>query len=94
MIKYLILALSLSVATITSANELPGAPEGGEPDIRITYKDENTYYEYRVNGILKEIKVVPSVGKPYYLVPAKQGGGMQRVDKSTLLIPKWVIFSW
>lgn len=94
MIKYLILALALSFTTITSANDLPGTPEGGEPDIRISYKDDSTYYEYRINGILKEIKVVPSAGKPYYLVPSENEGQMQRLDKSTLLIPKWVIFSW
>ncbi len=72
------------------------ANEGGtlaDPQITIRHEDKKTYYEYRVNGILKEIKVVPSVGPEYYLVP-DDGGGWIREERSTLLVPKWVIFKW
>ncbi len=51
------------------------------------------YYEYRVNGQVREIKVEPEVGPPYYLVPA-EGGGWIREDETSLLIPSWVIFRW
>ena len=64
-----------------------------EPEITITHDGESTYYEYTVNGQLREIKVVPKVGKPYYLVPA-DGSKFIRVEESQLLIPKWVIFRW
>ena len=53
------------------------------------------YYEYRVNGQIKEIRVVPKIGKPYYLVPAEGGDGKYiRQDNSQLLIPSWVLFRW
>jgi len=64
-----------------------------EPEINIRNDGEKTFYEYRVNGILKEIKVVPSVGPTYYLVP-DDGGGWIREDRSQVLIPKWVLFKW
>ncbi|MDX1451030.1 MAG: DUF2782 domain-containing protein [Oleiphilaceae bacterium] len=64
-----------------------------EPQITIRHEDKKTYYEYRVNGILKEIKVVPAVGPAYYLVP-DDGGGWIREERSNVLIPKWVIFKW
>ena len=51
-------------------------------------------HEYRVNGQVVEIKVVPKVGPPYYLVPAEGGEGYIRLDRSQLLIPKWVLFRW
>jgi hypothetical protein len=64
-----------------------------EPKITIRRSEEKTFYEYRVNGILKEIKVVPDIGPVYYLVP-QDGGGWIEEQKSQLLVPKWVIFSW
>jgi Protein of unknown function (DUF2782) len=69
-------------------------PNSGEsPEIVIREEEGKTFYEYRVNGILKEIKVIPRVGKPYYLVPA-DGEGWIREDRTTLLVPKWVLFEW
>ena len=63
------------------------------PQVVITSGEDATFYEYRVNGELQEIKVVPRVGPPYYLVPA-EGGGWIREDRSQTLIPSWVIFRW
>jgi hypothetical protein len=67
-------------------------PEGG-PEIVIRPGENEVFYEYRVNGQLLEIKVVPEVGVPYYLVPA-DGGGFIQDTESDLLIPSWVIFRW
>lgn len=68
-------------------------PSPKDPQIIIRPGDEEVFYEYRVNGQLVEIKVVPSVGPEYYLVPA-DGGGWIREDQSQTLIPSWVIFRW
>lgn len=92
--KYLALTLALLLSSHAWAQGLPGDPEDGEPDVRIYHQDETTYYEYRINGELREIKVVPAVGKPYYLVPSEGHGEMVRFEESTLLIPKWIIFRW
>ncbi|MCD1629449.1 DUF2782 domain-containing protein [Marinobacter shengliensis] len=66
-------------------------PEGG-PEIVIRPGENEVFYEYRVNGQLMEIKVVPDVGPEYYLVPS-DGGWIQDTE-SDLLIPSWVIFRW
>lgn len=82
---------------------LPLAPIQAD-EVRSSAADEITirpgdkgelYYEYRINGAIKEIRVVPKIGKPYYLVPAdSQEGQYIRMDGSQLLIPKWVLFRW
>lgn len=69
-------------------------PPGSEAQIVIRPGNENeVFYEYRVNGELVEIKVVPDIGPEYYLVPA-EGGGWIRESETELLVPSWVIFRW
>lgn len=75
------------------ASEYQRQQRADEPQIVIRHEKDKTFYEYRVNGMVKEIKVVPEVGPSYYLVPA-EGGDMIREDESQLLVPSWVIFSW
>jgi hypothetical protein len=67
-------------------------PEGGS-EIVIRPGEDKVFYEYRVNGELREIKVVPEVGPEYYLVPA-DGGGWIREGETDLLVPSWVLFRW
>ena len=64
-----------------------------EPQITIRHENDETFYEYRVNGILKEIKVVPKIGPTYYLVPA-DGNAWIREDRSQVLVPSWILFKW
>ncbi|MDF0749938.1 DUF2782 domain-containing protein [Marinobacter sp. 71-i] len=68
-------------------------PSSEGPQIVIRPGDNEVFYEYRVNGQLMEIKVVPEVGPEYYLVPA-DGGGWIRESETDMLVPSWVIFSW
>lgn len=69
-------------------------PPGSEAQIVIRPGDgKEVFYEYRVNGELLEIKVVPEVGPEYYLVPA-DGGGWIRESETDLLVPSWVLFRW
>jgi len=71
-----------------------GIPKGNQgQEVVIRHGEDKTFYEYRVNGILKEIKVVPKQGPAYYLVP-RDGGGWIREDKSQMLVPSWIIFRW
>ncbi|WP_417564889.1 DUF2782 domain-containing protein [Marinobacter sp.] len=68
-------------------------PASDGPQIVIRPGEKEVFYEYRVNGQLLEIKVVPDVGPEYYLVPA-DGGGWIRETESEMLVPSWVIFRW
>lgn len=63
------------------------------PQVVIRPGENEVFYEYRVNGQLMEIKVVPEVGPEYYLVPA-DGGGWIRENETDMLVPSWIIFSW
>lgn len=98
----LLVLMCLTVSPITAEEtEMPREPvvvsdyqpDPLEPQIIIRSGEDAIFYEYRVNGELVEIKVVPSVGLEYYLVPA-EGGGWIREDQPQILIPSWVIFRW
>ncbi len=68
-------------------------PTSEGPQIVIRPGEREVFYEYRVNGQLMEIKVVPEAGPEYYLVPS-DGGGWIREAESEMLIPSWVLFRW
>ena len=63
------------------------------PEIQIRYGEDETIYEYRVQGELVEIKIVPKVGPTYYLVPDTDGDFV-RSDTSRLVYPSWKILEW
>ena len=53
--------------------------------------------EYRRNGQLYMVKVIPEQGYPYYLVDTDGDGYLetQRNDiEAGLLVPQWILFSW
>ena len=68
-------------------------PDTSESRIVIRPGEDVVYYEYRIRGEIREIKVVPRVGPSYYRVPA-EGGGWIREGESSLLVPSWVLFRW
>ncbi|HTN33808.1 MAG TPA: DUF2782 domain-containing protein [Marinobacter sp.] len=68
-------------------------PANGGPEIVIRPGKKEVFYEYRINGQLMEIKVVPEIGPEYYLVPADGGGWIREAD-SEMLVPSWVLFRW
>jgi len=89
---------TLALALISASALFAQASFAADPiDETVTIRNDgdNTYYEYRLNGKVSEIKVVPKVGKPYYLVPThEEDGDFMRKDNPEMRIPKWVIFRW
>jgi hypothetical protein len=74
-----------------AAPELPDAGQP-EPEVTITTKGTEIHEEYRLNGRLYMIKVVPKKGKPYYLIDQEGSGQFRRSDfESRISIPTWVI---
>ena len=65
-----------------------------EDDIEIVEGEERTVYEYRHNGVLMMIKVVPTVGKTYYMVPADGSAHYESLDHKKKLYPQWVLYEW
>lgn len=90
-LRYIIAALALTLA----AQGLASVPEDlRNDDIEIVEGKDRTIYEYRTNGVLMIIKVVPKVGRPYYMVPADGSPHYRSLDHSKKLYPQWVIIEW
>lgn len=70
-----------------------GAPGDEAPPVTIKPSSQGRVVEYRANGRLYMLKVIPRVGKPYYLVDQKGDGQFARQDSldSGLRPPMWVI---
>jgi hypothetical protein len=72
---------------------VPDLPSGEpEPEVTITTKGTEIHEEYRLNGRLYMIKVIPKKGKPYYLIDQEGSGQFRRSDfEPRISIPTWVI---
>jgi hypothetical protein len=68
--------------------------DSSRDDIEIVAGESRTVYEYRQNGKLVAIKVVPKNGKPYYMVPADEIGMPRDLETARHLYPQWVIVEW
>ena len=64
-----------------------------EPQVTITKYTEQTVEEYRAGGKLYMIKIIPKIGKPYYLVDDQGDGKFSRQESldSGVRPPRWVI---
>jgi hypothetical protein len=89
-------SLLLSLAGLAGA-AAPMAVLGAEPedisgpDVTIVEEEDRTVMEYRQNGYLRMIRVVPKIGKPYYLVPRDPTAGIEDLERADTLLPSWVI---
>jgi hypothetical protein len=103
--RYILCGLLIMSSAVLSKEEgVPDMPlpvEDGEPmeaDITITRKGNKTIHEYRVNGKIYKIKIIPDIGPAYYFVDPDGDGEMEEVSESDLdkliKINQWTIFSW
>lgn len=80
--------------------EPPPKVEPGEsirPEVTITEGKDRTITEYRINGVIRAIKVQPKKGPAYYLVDREGTGEFQRFGPDTgphMEVPKWVLYTW
>lgn len=83
------LLFALFFSVLACASDITGET------ITIRNDGDTTYYEFRVNGEITEIKVVPKKGPAYYLIPSQQTEGeFVRKDNPNIRVPSWVIFRW
>lgn len=64
------------------------------PDVTIIEGEQRTIYEYRQAGQLRMIRIVPTAGRPYYLVPADETRGFGDLNRADMLIPRWTIIEF
>ncbi|MCI0654573.1 MAG: DUF2782 domain-containing protein [Methylococcaceae bacterium] len=71
--------------------------EPEEPEITIKRRGGKTIQEYRINGALYMVKIVPDAGPPYYLIDSNGDGNMDvrhtNLERN-LKIPQWVLLRW
>ncbi len=67
-----------------------------EPQVTIVRRQTETIEEYRVNGRLTMVKVIPRTGRPYYLVADGASGTFIRRDSLDpgVKVPMWLLFSF
>ena len=68
--------------------------EYNEDVIEFIEGENQLIYEYRKNGVLTMIKVVPKIGTPYYMVPLTGAQNVEGLDHQKKLYPQWVIKEW
>ena len=75
---------------------LPEADTELEPQVTITRREGETVEEARVNGKLMWVKVTPTHGRPYFLIPDAGGHTYIRRDSldTGLKVPLWVLFTF
>ncbi len=89
-----------SLAPVPEPPDLPIPVQSGEPlepDITIIRKGDKTIQEYRKNGQLYMVKIVPAIGPSYYLIDTDGDGNMDvrssDLDDGTK-INQWRLFEW
>ena len=69
--------------------------EAAEESITIVDQSElGQVFEFRQNGVLIMIKVIPDQGRPYYMVPADGSPHYQDLSEVKHLYPNWVLLEW
>lgn len=67
-----------------------------EPKVTIIKKGSDTVEEYRINGKLYKMRVVPANGPAYFLVDPKGDGNFSPVEGPApkIAVPTWVLLEW
>lgn len=61
------------------------------PDVTIIAEEERVIQEFRQGGELRMVRIVPSFGRAYYLIPRDPTRGFGDLERADMLIPSWVI---
>lgn len=98
-----VFAVDEAPPTLDPLPEIPEPPppvqdgEEMEPDINIVRKGKKTIHEYRLNGHLYMIKVIPDIGPPYYFIDSNGDGVLDvrgnDLDKGSR-VNMWKILEW
>lgn len=100
LIAYLFTGAAMAQDSLIPPPPLPNKPTQStdipEPEVKIIHRKDATVEEYRVNGVLRYIKITPSHGPAYYMVDTTGDGFVdQRFDD--LQNPynnQWILLQW
>ena len=79
----------------------PVIPEGFEEesnikaDVTIRKGKDKVIEEYRISGKLYMVRIIPTIGKPYYIkYPEGESGRVIRHELEDIKTPFWKLFEW
>jgi len=90
--KYISHLLILSLLSLPlQAEEAPKRPEvnpGNVPEAEVVIREGKslTLHEYRRNGQVYKVMIVPKKGRPYYLVDSNGDGSLDQMQ--------WILVHW
>lgn len=91
---------SLAADDVPPPPPLPEEPQQStdipEPEVTIIHKEDRTIEEYRINGQVRYIKIIPSQGPPYYMVDTDGDGTVDTSFKDLENPPvnQWILWQW
>ena len=89
--------MALAILALMMVYGVQADEQSVEPEVVITPSENKRIKEYRVNGQLYMIEVIPQKGPPYFLVDT-DGDGLMESRRShagpDVLIPRWILLSW
>jgi hypothetical protein len=97
LLSLLLSATSLMAEEEKSSTEPPPLDQAMEPEVVITPKEQGRVKEYRVNGQLYMIEIIPTKGVPYYLIDMNGDGlfeSRRNQLEPNLAVPRWPILRW
>ena len=98
--KQLLAALTLFAVTSAMAQDEgqpPPMDQAMEPEVVITPKEQGRVKEYRVNGQLYMIEIIPTKGAPYYLIDMDGDGSLESRQNHLepgFVVPRWKVLRW
>jgi hypothetical protein len=84
----------LSLAGLSARGEEITSPQYRGQDITVIEGEDRTLYEFRQNGELRAVRVVPKLGKPYMLVPADPTQGYGNLERADRWLPQWILLEF
>jgi len=104
-----ILLLGSTLPSLAEQAALEPLPEAGppptglsteddlQPEVSIIKRDDAVVHEYRMNGELYMVRIIPVRGYPYYLIDSDGDGSLDsryREMDPGLVVPSWMIYRW
>ena len=83
--------LTCTVLLVSAVQSIQAEESLRGPDVVIIAGKDKIVYEFRQNGELRMVRVVPKWGKPYYLVPRDNTKGFGNLERAEMLLPQWII---
>ena len=67
-----------------------------EPEVTIIQRKGQVIEEYRINGQLRYVKIIPENAPPYYLIDMDGDGSLEtrRREFDNPPINQWILFQW